>query len=81
MLRAARNTMNAIAPVVGVISLLLGGLWFLQGLGLLHVRPILCFVDCAPIQGPSPTWAIAGLVLATLGLFAILYWLENRNGR
>jgi len=47
--------MNAIAPVVGVISLLLGELWFLQGLGLLHVRPILCFVDCAPIQGPSPT--------------------------
>jgi hypothetical protein len=73
--------MRAIALVVSVISLLLGGLWLLQGLGLLHVRPILCFVDCAPIQGPSLTWAIVGFVLATLGLVAILYWLKHLTRR
>jgi hypothetical protein len=72
------NTMKAVALVVGVISVLLGGLWLLQGLGLLHVRPILCFVDCAPIQGPSLTWAIVGFILATFGLFAIFYWLKHR---
>ena len=73
--------MGQISLVFGVVSVLLGGLWLLQGLGLLHVRPILCFVDCAPIQRPSLTWAVVGLVFATLGLLAILYWLKRRIRR
>jgi hypothetical protein len=68
--------MKPIALVLGVISALLGGLWLLQGLGLVHVRPILCFVDCAPIQGPSLTWAIIGFASVSLGSIAVLYSLK-----
>ena len=65
--------------VGGVISVLLGGLWLLQGLNLVHVRPILCFADCVPLQGPSPTWAIIGFFVVTAGVLAILYSLKRRT--
>ena len=71
--------MKTTTLVAGAISTLLGGLWLLQGLGLLYVRPILCFVDCAPLQGPSPAWATVGFILFTLGLLAIFYWLKRRS--
>jgi hypothetical protein len=58
---------------------LIGGLWFLQGVGLVHVQPILCFADCEPVQGPSTTWSISGLVLVALGVLAIFYWLRRRT--
>ena len=43
--------MNWIALVAGAISVLLGGLWMLQGLGVVHIRPILCFANCEPFRG------------------------------
>jgi hypothetical protein len=55
-----------------VIGVLLGGLWLLQGLGLIYIRPILCVGVCEPVEGPSPTWAVVGLVVAGAGAFAIL---------
>jgi hypothetical protein len=58
---------------VGLVITLLGGLWLLQGLGLVNIRPILCFVDCAPIQGPSTTWAVIGAVVLTAG-GALMFW-------
>jgi proline iminopeptidase len=64
--------MSKIVLVAAVICLLLGGFWLLQGLGALHVRPILCFADCAPVQGPSRTWAISGFLLAFAGMIALL---------
>jgi len=70
--------MRAIALICGVIGVSLGGLWLLQGLGLVHVRPILCFADCVPLQGPSRAWAAAGFVFATLGILAIRYSLRRR---
>ena len=60
-------TMKAMALVTGVISALLGGLWLLQGLGVVQVQPILCFAVCEPLQGASLTWAITGFVTATVG--------------
>ena len=68
--------MKIVALIAGTISLLLGGLWLLQGLGVVHVRPILCFADCAPIQGASSTWAIVGLLFVTAGVAAIFYALR-----
>ncbi len=65
--------------VVGVISLLLGGLWLLQGLGVLHIRPILCFANCEPIQGASLMWATIGFLLATAGVIAIFFSLKQRT--
>jgi 2-hydroxy-6-oxonona-2,4-dienedioate hydrolase len=43
-----------------------------------HVRPILCFADCAPMLGPSPTWAAIGAItLTTSGLFIL--WSSKRH--
>ena len=58
---------RTIALVLSVIAILLGGLWFLQGVGAVHLAPILCFADCEPVQGPSQTWAIIGAVFVVLG--------------
>ena len=73
--------MKTILLVAGVIITLLGGLWLFQGLGLVHVRPILCLVDCAPLQAPSLTWAMMGLVSAALGSIAVFYSLKHRTRR
>ena len=67
--------MKIAAGVAGAICVLLGGLWLVQGLGLVQLRPILCFADCAPVQGPSGFWAIAGGLVAALGFgFTIFAW-------
>lgn len=76
---AEQNTMKRIALGFGVVSVLLGGLWLLQGLGVVHVRPILCFADCAPIEGASQTWLIVGFLMLTVGVIAILFWLKRRT--
>jgi hypothetical protein len=72
---------KTIILVPGVIAVLLGGLWLLQGLGLVHIRPILCFADCEPIVGPSPGWAIAGAVALVAGGLAVLWSLGRRPPR
>lgn len=71
--------MKTIALVVGVICVLLGGLWMFQALGIVQVRPILCFADCAPIQGPSSTWAIVGVIALASGVLAISYSRKRRR--
>ena len=76
-----RPPMKLIALVLGVIFALLGGLWLLQGLGLVHLRPILCFVDCVPIQEPSLTWAIIGFASLLLGSIVVLYSLKHHLRR
>jgi hypothetical protein len=62
-----------IALVFSVIAILLGGLWLLQGLGVVHLRPILCFADCEPLQGPSTAWAVIGAVTLVVGGFGF-FW-------
>ena len=73
--------MKQIVLVVGVISVLLGGLWLLQGLGILHLRPILCVTDCAPVQGASLGWAVIGLLVVAAGGLAIRFGLKRRTRR
>lgn len=64
----------------GLIVALLGGLWLLQGLGIVHLRPILCFADCVPLQGPSTTWTFIGAgVLAVGG--SVVFWSLMRRGK
>ena len=70
--------MRKLLGVVGVLAVLLGGLWLLQGLGVVHMKPILCFADCAPVQGPSTQWAMIGGVVAILGLFGAIYGFKRR---
>lgn len=62
-----------IVLVLGIIAVLLGGLWLLQGLGIVHLRPILCFADCVPIQGPSITWAVIGAVMLVVGGIGVVW--------
>ncbi len=68
---------RTIVLIFGIIAVLLGGLWLLQGLGIVQVRPILCFADCAPIQGPSATWAVIGAIALAVGGFGVL-WSRRR---
>lgn len=44
--------MKKIALTVGVMGALQGILWLLQGLGVMHVRPVFCIGNCDRIQGP-----------------------------
>jgi hypothetical protein len=57
----------------GLIAALLGGLWLLQGLGMVNIRPILCFANCVPVQGSSTTWAVISAVELTAG-GALMFW-------
>jgi hypothetical protein len=64
--------MKPLIGLVGVLAVMLGLLWLLQGLGVVHLRPVLCFADCATVQGRSAGWAIIGGILATTGAWTIL---------
>jgi hypothetical protein len=53
--------------VLGVIVMLLGLLWFLQGAGIVHLNPILCVTNCKPITGKSSLWRSIGVVALVIG--------------
>jgi hypothetical protein len=72
--------MRIVALVFGVVAVLLGGLWLLQGLGAVQVRPILCFADCAPIQGASPIWVVIGALTLALGGLGIVWSRRRPSG-
>lgn len=73
--------MRAVVLVVSAIAVLLGGLWLVQGLGLVEIRPILCFANCEPIQGPSLTWTIVGFLTMTGGALGLLRSLKRSARR
>ena len=72
--------MRLLALLVGVVCVLLGGLWLLQGLGLVRLQPILCVADCRPVEAPSLTWTVVGFLVAAAGAGAIAY-ARNRRAR
>ena len=65
--------MRLLLRIIGIIALLLGLLWLVQGLGLVTIPPILCVADCETLTGPDLFWAIAGLVLALAGAAAVVW--------
>ena len=71
--------MKKIIFCVGLIAALLGGLWLLQGMGLVNIRPILCFADCVPVQEPSATWAITGALALAFGGAAMFWSIKRRT--
>jgi hypothetical protein len=71
---------KTLAFLFGLVAVLLGGLWLLQGIGIVHLRPILCFADCVPVQGPSATWAVIGALVLAVGGSAML-WSWKRQPR
>jgi hypothetical protein len=72
--------MKKVALFTGLIAALLGGLWLLQGLGIVHMQPILCFANCIPVQGPSATWAIIGGVTLAVGCVAMFWSMQRHQG-
>ena len=73
--------MKWIGAVFGVVLILLGGLWFVQGTGLVTVSPILCVAECQPLEGPSLPWALAGLAALLLGAALLRFSLRRRPPR
>jgi len=65
--------MRWLLRIVGVIAVLLGLLWLVQGLGLVTVPPILCVAGCETLTGPDLFWAVAGLGLALAGAAALVW--------
>ena len=64
---------------VGIVAMLLGLLWFLQGLDLVQIKPILCFANCEPITGGSLLWTIIGLIVFFIGIGAIYLGLRDKK--
>lgn len=64
--------MRWIGAALGLVLLLLGGLWFLQGTGLVTVPPLLCVADCEPVDAPSLQWTLIGAIALAGG--AALLW-------
>ena len=58
-----------VAVVVGVVMLLLGGVWTFQGLG---------YIGGSPMTG-SDTWAIIGPLVAGLGVALVIVGLQRRS--
>jgi hypothetical protein len=58
--------------LVGAFITFLGLLWFLQGTGILQVRPIVCVTNCQEIVGRSPFWAVAGVIAFNIGIIVVV---------
>ena len=73
-----KNRLKQIAiTIIGLILAFFGLLWFLQGIAILNVCPVLCFADCECITGGSLLWEIAGAITLIIGI-AIVYLSLNR---
>ena len=73
--------MRTLVGPIGAAAVALGGLWLLQGLGVVHLRPILCVAACEAVQAPSAGWAIAGAALALLGAVVLAVVARRRRQR
>jgi hypothetical protein len=57
--------------LVGIIFILLGLLWFLQGSDIIRLRPILCVANCEPLTGRSLLWQVVGAIAFLGGIVSI----------
>jgi len=73
-MNGARSSMSArqiAGTIIGAFMAFLGLLWFLQGIGILRIRPILCIANCEEIVGPSPSWAASGAIVFVVGTILV----------
>lgn len=73
--------MKFLALAFGAIAVLLGGLWMLQGLGLVHIQPIACVADCRPIENGSALWASIGFAVAAAGALTLWFAIRGASWR
>jgi len=69
-----------VGVLIGAFIASLGLLWFLQGMAIIQMRPILCVANCGPIVGGSPLWAAAGVIAFVVGV-GIAFFSARRGGR
>jgi hypothetical protein len=69
--------MKIVFLIISLIAALLGGLWLLQGLGLVRIDPIACVGDCTPLEGPSLQWAAIGAIVLAGGLLGVYFGLKR----
>jgi len=69
-----------VGVLIGAFIASLGLLWFLQGMAIIEMRPILCVADCETVVGGSPSWAAAGAVTFIVGIGVALFS-ARRGGR
>jgi MYXO-CTERM domain-containing protein len=72
--------MRVLAVVLGLVGVALGGLWLLQGLDLVHIRPLLCVAECQVVEKGSAVWAVVGAAVGAAGLAAIAFGARRRAG-
>jgi len=64
---------------IGVLAASLGGLWLLQGIGIVNIEPIICVAECRAIQGPSFVWTAVGFLAFMAG--AVMVFRSLRRHR
>ncbi len=53
--------------LAGGVIVLIGALWLLQGSDLIHIDPVACVGDCAPVNGRNTGWQVAGAITLLVG--------------
>jgi hypothetical protein len=71
---------RTVGVLIGAFVASLGLLWFLQGIAIIEMRPILCVANCEPVMGGSPVWTAAGVVAFIVGVGVALFS-ARRGGR
>jgi hypothetical protein len=61
--------MKLVLTVVGVLAIIIGGIWFLQGIGILP----------GSFMTGQVQWAVYGAVVAVFGV-GVLIWARRRPG-
>jgi hypothetical protein len=59
---------SRVLVIVGLVAVLLGGVWALQGIGVLG----------GSVMSNSPTWVVIGAVVVVLGLLTIVLGTRKR---
>lgn len=78
--REALVKIRKVAQIVfSILAILLGGFWFLQGVGVLNVCPILCFADCDCVEGGSRFWSLVGAIVLIVGIITIFITWKNKK--
>ena len=63
--------------IFAFVILFFGVFWFLQGVGVLNVCPILCFSNCDCIEGGSQFWSILGGVVIVIGILIAIITMRH----
>ncbi len=76
-----KNILKHVAVTfIGLILVALGLLWFLQGIAILSLCPVLCFADCECITGGSSFWEVVGVITLIIGIAIVCLSLKRLWG-